>query len=285
MWFRDKLSIASISLFLMLAVLPLVLGIGYALMYSFGLTGVLTEGFTFEYWVEVFSKSEMLSSFGFSLYIASVSMLIAVGTALFFSIIFNKELQKGIGSYMFYFPLSIPAMVAAFFIFQLFSKGGWVSSIGFQLGLIDSISAFPDLINDKYGIGIIAAHVLLAVPFFTIYFLNVFKTENLKELGELAITLGTKSKEISTKVYIPILFSRSLPTLVLYYIFILGSYEIPLLLGRESSEMVSVLAIRKLRRFNLNDIPEAYIIALVYIVIVLSCILLLFRKRRISYDI
>jgi len=282
---RDNFSLAGLILFFLLAVLPLLMGIGYALMYSFGAIGVMSDGITPEYWREVLTGSEIFYSFGFSAYIATVAMGITTLLSLSGSILLNKEIEKGLFSYLIYLPLAIPAMVAALFVFQMLSKSGLLSRLSYNMGITESINAFPGLINDPWGIGIITAHVMMATPFFLIYFQNIYRSEKLDELSRLATSLGSGRLATSLRVQVPVLLTRAMPTLVLYYIFTLGSYEIPLLLGRESPQMVSVLSIRKLRRFNLLDIPEAYIIAIVYIVIVLSAVLYLFKKRRLTYDL
>lgn len=272
-------------LFFLLAVLPLILGVGYAILYSTGVIGALSDGFTLDYWQDVLQNSEVFYSFAFSTYIAAVAMIIAVTLALCGTLLFNKQIDQGYFSYVVYLPLAIPGIVAALLIIQLLSGAGFLSRISFQLGLIDSVREFPGMVNDQWGIGIIIAMVMLATPFFMIYFQTIYKSERLDELAQLATTLGSKRSITSLKVKVPIILNRAFPTILLYFIFMLGSYEIPLLLGRESPQMVSVLTIRKLRRFNLLDIPQAYIIALIYIVVILSVVIYLFRKRRLSYDL
>ena len=167
-----------------------------------------------------------------------------------------------------YLPLAIPAIVAAFYTFQVLSKAGLFI-----------------FIHDTFGVAIIATHVLMAVPFFTILFTNLNASENIDELRNLARTLGGSVYQVESKVAIPILLRKAFPTIVLYFIFILGSYEIPLLLGRQYPQMISVLIIRKLQRFNLLDIPTAYAMAVLYLIITATMIVLLFRKRKLSYDI
>ena len=285
MWFRDKFRLVGIVLFFLLAVMPLLLGVGYALLYSLGVTGILSEGLTLEHWSEVLSDAEILFSFGYSVYITTTTMGIAVMASLFITLQLGGRLNRGALSYISYFPLAIPAIVAALFIFQLFSKAGLFSRISYQVGFTEAIQSFPGLVNDRWAIGIIAAHVMLAVPFFVIYFRNIYRSENLDRYRELALSLGSYPLQTAFRVQVPVLLYRALPTIVLYFLFVLGSYEIPLILGQESPQMVSVLAIRKLRKFNLMDIPEAYIIAILYLIVILGLVLLLFRKRRLSYDL
>jgi putative spermidine/putrescine transport system permease protein len=281
----SKPHLFGLMLFFLLAVLPLVLGVGYALLYSIGIVGALSDGFTLGYWQEALQNSEIFYSFAFSAYIAAVAMAVAVSLALGGTLLFNKEIDHGFFSYIVYLPLAIPGIVAALFVIQLLSGAGFLSRIAYHAGVIDSVRDFPGLIYDQWGIGIITAMVMLATPFFMIYFQTIYKSERLDELAQLASTLGSSRKGTALRVKVPIILSRAFPTMLLYFIFMLGSYEIPLLLGQQSPQMVSVLTIRKLRRFNLTDIPQAYIIAILYIVIILAVVTYLFRKRRLSYDL
>jgi putative spermidine/putrescine transport system permease protein len=282
---HSRLDLFGITLFFLLAVLPLILGVGYAFLYSTGLFGALSDGFTLSHWQEVLQNFEVYYSFGFSIYIAAAAMSISILLALTGTLLFNKQIDEGFFSYIVYLPLAIPGIVASLFIIQLLSGAGLLSRISFQLGLIDSVRSFPGMVNDQWGIGIITAMVMLATPFFMIYFQTIYKSERLDELDRLATTLGSKRFITALKVKVPIILSRAFPTMLLYYIFMMGSYEIPLLLGQQSPQMVSVLTIRKLRRFNLLDIPQAYVIAILYIVIILSVVIYLFKKRRLSYDL
>ena len=63
----------------------------------------------------------------------------------------------------------------------------------------------------------------------------------------------------------------------------MGAYEIPLLLGQSSPQMISVLILEKLQRFNLGDIPVAYSMAVWYAaicIITISYLLMRFRKEE-----
>jgi putative spermidine/putrescine transport system permease protein len=75
------------------------------------------------------------------------------------------------------------------------------------------------------------------------------------------------------------LLQRALPNILLYFIFIFGAFEVPLLLGRSDPETVSVLAVRKLQRFNLLDLPQGYAIAVLYTLFVFTLLVLLFKAK------
>jgi putative spermidine/putrescine transport system permease protein len=270
--------------FVLLSAVPIVAGIGYALLYSLGLTGVMAEGLTTAHWQEVWSDPAFWKTIGFSLYVALMSILIALGIALALVLRSPSSYTKGSLSFFIYLPLSIPAIVMAFFIFQLLGKGGWLSRLSYQLGVVSGLDQFPDWVNDNYGIGIIVAHVIMAAPFFTIFFANLYQNERLDAYLHLATTLGANRRQQVFRVAVPVLLRRGLATVFLYFMFVMGSYEIPLLLGSQSVQMVSIRTIQRLQRYNLGDIPEAYAISIAYTILVVLLLsgLLWYNRKQLS---
>jgi len=283
--FKNKAEATGLILFLALAVLPLVLGIIYALLYSLGVIGLVSDGFTTIYWQRTLSDYEFWLSIGYTFYIALVTIGVTIVLALFLALYFRGELRSGLPGFAIYVPLAFPAIVVAFLGFQLLSQSGLLARITFQLGLISNSGAFPDLVNDPFGIGIIAAHTFMAAPFFTLYFMNLYNHENVSEFRQVSESLGASPFAQLRRIVVPMLLKRAFPTLTLYTIFVMGSYEIPLILGRQTPQMLSVLAVRKLRRFSLSTIPEAYITAIVFIAIIVAVLAVLFKSKKFSYDL
>ncbi len=277
-----KLNIKHINLtiFILLAAAPLLAGLGYALLYSFGLIGVLNNGFTLGHWQKVLTDSVFWRSMGFSFYVAFITMSVAISLALWAVVRWGAAFRSGALSFLIYLPLTLPATVMGFYSFQLLSKSGVLSRLGFQMGLLNNLDAFPILLNDSWGVGIIFAHVCMATPFFVILFTNLYHNERLSAFAELARTMGATQDQIIWRVLVPVLLRRSFATLVLYFIFVMGAFEIPLLLGSQSRQMVAVLTIEKLQKFNLYDIPQAYVISVVYGMIVIILVLYLLGKRQ-----
>jgi putative spermidine/putrescine transport system permease protein len=272
------------GLFVLFAVAPLLLGFVYAFLYSFGLTGVLNDGFTLEHWNKVLFESTFWQTLGFSIYVSLMSMALSLFFALTIVIKWNQNLHKGFLSYIIYLPLAFPGIVMAFYVFQLLSKGGFLSRVFFNLNLLDNLSDFPDWINDAYGIGIIFSLVLLITPFFIILYANMYRNERIEELSQLAATLGAKTSQINLKIIAPVLLRKSAFTVILFVIFVMGTYEIPLLLGRQNPAMLSPFVLDKLQRFNLNDIPQAYAISILYMFLV-AVIIFTFYKMKPSFFI
>ena len=265
-------------LFLLLAILPIAFSIGYAASYSLGLTGLLSDGFTLSHWNNVFSRWEVWNSLTLSVYISAVTVILTITISLGIAIHMRSSLDKGVLSYAIYLPLAIPATVSAFLVFQLLSGAGFLSRIFMSVGLIESINDFPDLINDAAGIGIIAAHTGLAIPFFIILFHEIYTREHISDLTQLAFTLGAQPVQVFLSVTLPLLLKRGAMNIALLFIIVMGSYEIPLLLGRQSPQMISVLTMRKYEMFDISEKPEAFIAALLYTAIVLVLLTLIFRR-------
>lgn len=271
----------AISLFIAICAIPLVAGLGYSVLYSFGIIGILNDGFTFQNWIQVF-RGEFIRSIIHSSYIAAASTFFSAGIAFLF-LAAGKSYWLGRHAYRSLFlPLTIPPIVSAFVIFQFYSGSGFLSRLAYHAGLLTDTSGFPSLVQDPWAVGIIITHIFLVFPFFLLLLLNLYQNEKLDELEATARTLGASAFQIIFLIELPILLRRMFPVLALYFIFFLGAYEIPLILGQSSPQMISVLIVEKLQRFNLADIPVAHAMVVWYSLICIAAITLLsyqYKKR------
>lgn len=273
---------SALLIFLLMVMIPYLAGLVYSFLYSFGLTGVLSKGFTFKYVSTVINSVEVWRSLGYSFYIASVSIFISLLISIPAVVVFHQTITTGKKSFLIYLPLAIPAIVTAFISFQLLGRTGFFSRLLFQLNIIRDLQQFPDLINDRFGIGIIITHVLMAVPFLLIFFSNLYVSEKLHGLSQVAASLGAKRQQVLNRIVLPVLLQRGLSTVLLYFIFILGSYEIPLILGQQSPQMISVLIVRKMQRFNLLDIPQGYFLSLIYSLVIILLLFIFLNPKKMN---
>ena len=121
-----------------------------------------------------------------------------------------------------FLPLTIPPIVVAFVILQMYAGSGILSRVMNQTGVIDGIRQFPALVQDPYGIGILLAHVFIVFPFFLLVLLNLYQHEKLDEIERVASSLGADSATIRFKLQLPILMKSMLPLIILYIIFFHG---------------------------------------------------------------
>ena len=258
----------SIFIYLILTVVPLGIGLIYAFLYSIGAIGALSNGINAASWISVWNEGDFVKSLLFSMMIAGVSLFISTAIALIICI-FWKPNEANKNSFVFYVPLSIPPIIAAFLTFQFLSNSGIVSRVLYQFGWLTDTAQFTPLINDSYNFGVIFTQVLLTFPYFTLVFFNIYQNEKISLLSEIASTLGAEKQQLQRQIMLPILLQKAKNNLLLCFIFLMSAYEIPLLLGSQSPPMLSILVAQKFRKYNLNDIPQAYVMTVIYALIIL----------------
>ena len=127
------------------------------------------------------------------------------------------------------------------------------------------------------------AQTLSAFPLLTLYFLNTWTTARVDRYCRLAASLGASRAQCRWQVALPMLVRRGRSLILLAFLFNLGSYEVPLLLGSQSPQMFSVLTQRHFGRFDLHDRPQAFVLATTYFCLVSVSLMLFFKWRR-SHD-
>ncbi|WP_210513820.1 ABC transporter permease subunit [Hymenobacter terricola] len=259
--------------------LPLA-GLGYALLGSVGVVGPLAAGFTGRYWLALGADTGLLKSALFSLWVAGASLGLSVAAALGLVLGAQATLRRRPFPTLLYVPLLMPSLVMGFYLFQLLSRAGWLSRLSFQLGLTHSLDAFPELVQDAAGGGIILAQVLLAFPFLTLLFQAIYQESRLDDYRQLTQTLGASAAQFRWRVAVPVLLRRAAPALLLSGIATLGAYDLPLLLGRPYPQMLSVYIATRLQRFDLRELPAAYLAGFLVAVGLLGLILVLIRLTR-----
>ena len=264
---------------LLVAGLPLA-GLAYALLGSVGMAGPLAAGFTGRYWLALGHDAGLLKSALFSLWIAGASLSISVALALALVLGAQATLRRRPFPTLLYVPLLMPALVMGFYLFQLLSRSGWLSRLSFGLGLTSGLEGFPELVQDVAGVGIIGAHVLMAFPFLTLLFQAIYQENRLDDYRQLTSTLGASAAQFRRRVAVPVLLRRAAPTLLLSGIATLGAYDLPLLLGRPYPQMLSVYIATRLQRFDLRELPAAYLAGFLVAVGLLGLILVLIRLTR-----
>lgn len=271
--------LAVLGFFVVCAGLPIVGSLAYAGAYSVGLAGLLSHGLTLEYWRQALADREVGAAFATSGYVAAAVALLTVGCSLTLALALGESLRRGPLATLIYFPLALPGTVAALCAFQWLSGAGLLARAAFRLGWIDGPTHFPGLVFDPWSVGIIATHVALATPFFTLLFVRLAEREKLPDLLALASTLGAGRAARLWRVSVPLLLRRASANVALLFVAVAGSFEIPLLLGRQHPQMISVLAWRRFGRFDLTDKPTAFIVSLLYTAAVLVFLAVWFRRR------
>ncbi len=279
---KNRLERAAFALFLVVAVVPIAASLVYAFLYTIGLAGLLGGGFTGRSWSRVLGAAELWRSFGLSVAVAASVVAAATAGGLGLALGLRDEVRSGPLSSALYLPLALPFSVAGFVTYQLLAPTGLLSRLAFALGWVAGPADFPALTNDRFSIGIVVAHVALALPFMTLLFTELHGSERIGIFTALARSLGASPVQALRKVAVPMLLRRAATPMLLLFIVVLGSYEIPLLLGRQAPQMLSVLTYRKWQRFDILEKPEAFVVALAYTVFALGVLGLALRRSRLE---
>jgi putative spermidine/putrescine transport system permease protein len=143
-----------------------------------------------------------------------------------------------------------------------------VARIAAALGLIDGPAAFPVLVRDNYGIGIILNYVSKEIPFLLLLMLSILRSQP-DEYGMVAENLGANRWQTLRYVTLPLVLPGLTAGSLLIFAFVFGAYEVPALLGVSFPRMLSVLALEFFRNADLNSRAEGMAISIIMAAIVL----------------
>lgn len=259
---------------------PVVWITGYSLLYSVGAIGLLSGGWTTEHWRTAFLSGNALISLAYGSGISLLVTLFSACLAMTFVLLAPEIRRASWITALLWVPLAMPAIVLAFLTYQLLNPGGLISRLCVKARLIETATGFPILVNDSWAVGIVVAGILGQCPALILYLLKLWSTARVDRYMRLAMELGASRQQARFQVAVPMLLQRMRSMLLLSFLWTLGSYEIPLLLGVQYPMMSSVLIQKRSGQFNLLQRPEAFVHATVYFVVVSIGLILFFAWRR-----
>lgn len=198
--------------------------------------------FTFEYWAEALTRSDLAASVGFSLYIALVSSVVALAGGIVLSAALCAVRRTRLLALI---DVQIPLMCAHILVVlaavSLFSGSGLVPRILYHLGLVSAPTDFPSVVGDPSGWGILATYVWKEVPF--VAFCTVTLMGHVSErFGEAVAAMGASPVRSFLTVTLPLCKGALLKAFLVVFAFAFGAYEVPFLLGPTSPKALPVLA-------------------------------------------
>jgi putative spermidine/putrescine transport system permease protein len=85
--------------------------------------------------------------------------------------------------------------------------------------------------------------MILLISLFIILFSAVYESERIDELSDLGSTLGASKSQIMKKCNTNCL-RKTAVSLILFILFVMGNYEVPLLLGGQNPQLISVAIVQ-----------------------------------------
>jgi putative spermidine/putrescine transport system permease protein len=260
-----------------LAVVVLLFGGGLALGLVQGLGYLPAAGMsalTLEHFHRVLSDPDFFKSLAFTLYLALVSTLVAVAISVAAALALNRLAGRSrLIQFIFQIPLTVPHLVIAVAVVFMLAPSGLLARGLHRLGLLPTGSGFPLLVNDPWGVGIMAAYVWKEVPFITLMVLAVLQASG-AELLDVGRTLKAGRWQRFRHITLPIIFPSLGAAGLIVFAYTFGAFEIPYLLGQTYPMMLPVWAYKAYSDVDLLSRPEGIAAGLVIAAVVAAAVAL-----------
>ena len=216
---------------------------------------------------------DFISSLGLTLYVASVSTLIAAVFSILTALAMTStEKSRRVTAFLFQIPLTVPHLVIAVAVVFLLAPTGLIARLIHALGWIDNPAEFPLLINDSWGIGIIVTYVWKEIPFITLMILSALKNFGM-ELLEVGRTLKAGRWQRFRYIILPTIFPSLGAACLIVFAYTFGAFEVPYLLGRTYPMTLPVWAYRNYSDVDLLARPEGIATGIIIAAVIVFCII------------
>ena len=202
---------------------------------AFGLTRP-----TLQYYIQVLSDADFLSSVWVSLRIALWSAVLATVLGVVVSVaLIRCGKYRGGFLYAVRLPILVPHAVVAVFVVQILGQTGLLARFAWAVGVIGDYTDFPQLLYTPDFTGTILAYLWKEIPFVA-YFVLAFMGSISHTLGEASENLGAAPVRSFFEVTLPLSIPVISHAFLIIFIFAFGGYELPLLLGATLPKALSV---------------------------------------------
>jgi putative spermidine/putrescine transport system permease protein len=195
-----------------------------------------------EPWQRLVSTGEVFSSLRVTFTVAAVSalgstVLGAAGAYLLWRA--PRPLQR-LGQ-LYRLPVILPHLAVAFLTMVIWARTGIISALLLRLGIISDAREFPALLFGAGPAGIILAYLYKGFPFVMLMASGVLRRVP-QQLLVTARMLGAGPVRIALTVVLPLLGPILLQSGTILFLYALGGFEIPWLLGGSRPRLVPVMA-------------------------------------------
>ncbi|CAM3784779.1 ABC transporter permease [Alkalicoccus chagannorensis] len=176
------------------------------------------------------------AALGVSVYVAFVSTMLSLLLGLLVTRTLTSWMKSDTWKLGAWFPMLIPHFVGAYLILLFFAPTGWFASAAASAGL-----GFPVMVQDTAYIGVILTYVWKEIPFVVLMLLPVYQEMD-GRMQEVSRSLGAGRWTGFRFTEWPWVRPVLLETGLILFVFVIGAFEVPALLGVTYPSMVPVLA-------------------------------------------
>lgn len=261
---RTTLSRSTGSAPLLLAILllgvPVASSLGYLLV---GTLGGLGAGAGAQgAWGAVLRDPVVWRSLAFSLWYAGAGTVLALLLALALVLVVGRSTAGGrVAQAIALLPLPVPPLAGAVATLLLLGQSGWLARVAHAAGWISAPGAFPALVLDPAGVGMIVAIAWKETPFLVLVAGALLATRG-PMLLEAGRTHGASSAQAVRTLVLPMLLRGLAPSVLAVFVFVFGSLELALVLA--PSRPMALPVLMQEDRQSLQSLQQAagYVVAL-----------------------
>ena len=266
----------SAAVLLLLVIAPILVGSFYAAAAALGVAGTGAEGFTTQRLSDVLLRAETWRSLTWTVSVAGVATL-----ASFCAAVWSVEAlwESPMGRRFAVMPLTVPHVAGALGILLLLGQSGLFARFAYALGWIHAPSDFPAVIYDRFGVGLAIAFFWKEFPFLA---LTAFAARAgiASDVVEAARSLGGTARQVERTIVRPLVARGIMPATISVFAFLLGQFEMATLLGPSAPPAFAVLTYERTSDPVLARRGEAYVLALVAMVLTLALVWWYSRASR-----
>lgn len=250
---------AALGAVVLLALVPVLCGLAYSLLASVGMTG--GGSFTLLHYINLLRSGDLAGSAGFTLAVALAATALSFVVALALALALRgargaRRSARGLVA----LPLPVPHLVAGAMAVQILSASGLLARALHAVGGPGARGGIPGLVFDPWGLGIVLVYAWKEVPWLALVLLSVLEIAG-EQHEAVAATLGAGRVRRLLRVVLPLGVRGALPAVLVIFAYVLGAFEVPLLVGRTWPPMLSVLAYQRFTGVDLDRRAEAFAIS------------------------
>ncbi len=247
----------------LLLALPVLVGVGYALLGALDVVGFASGDASLDRLRGVLAERATWRGVLVSLWVGLASTVLAGAGATALALLFRGRARTDrVARSLAVLPLPLPHLVAAAGAVLVLAQSGLLGRLLVALGLAAGPADVPALVYDRAGVGMILAFAWKELPFLALVAFTVLGARA-AEAEEAARTLGARPLDVARRVTLPLLWRGLLPAAVAAFIFVAGNYEAAALLAASDPAPLPVLTYERWLDPDLARRGDAYVLTLV----------------------
>jgi putative spermidine/putrescine transport system permease protein len=276
----------------LLQLLPLLLpflliflwGLGYTVAGAFETGGPAGQAAPlFSHYRRALSDPLLRASVLHTLFVALLSAILAVALGTLMALALWRLPRSFLPAATLYkLPIILPHLTAAFIVMVLLSRTGILAAVLHHLstvfsgGTVTGAYVFPELLYGGSSVGLVAAYVWKEAPFAALMILAVLGRLDY-DVVHTGRMLGGGPVFLFRKIIYPHIAPALDTTFIILFLYSLGAFDIPYLIGGSSPRMLSITVYNLYFRRDLAVRPQALALLSLLFLFSLLFVVLFFR--------